>query len=924
MKIHHRLALLLLTAGLAACGNSDPGGSKGAPLTSTGVVVTPAPVTAPTTADKATVGFRVIFPEPAGVAKAAFNPAMTKVTVTTSGECGVASLELSPTVTSGVMTLKVGKCNFEANAYDSSNAKIDTTRANGTLLIGPNDISLTFLGGPWLFVDPITNEKLSLTLAGGEELTGLLFSPTTPNITPSLHTILNARWLGPDSLGDGPTNDDILGGTLTNPPSLFDIGLFSGGTGPGSNVVKLHGGVSNLTTWESNLVVGERHIEILGGNPSIAYPKTFNPSTYVDYYTSKVIDGVTLEGNIAEYTVDSHTLGTPYGTCTPATAAAARATARTEALGSVRKAAATAVGAVTVNWTECVNNQNVDVTDVYSNVSIHPFRARSYFADPVGELQIKFNTGMTAYKQALSSEDLVKGTNMPLLRQAADNLVAAADLANTTQDLSATADAARFFGAISRLASLGVHTESDGVENGLNNFSDVLDAIGVPAVSTTRDWSNLIQPPQTCIDYTSPFPYTDCTPNLPATSPSSGEILTLLDSKLNTQLDLAIADLGNIPAGFSYNFTDPQTLEVTNFDYGDVLALIAVAHGIKAELAIDMAYDLNLDIDATINGTGPASVQAFMDANPTVGTLDASRYATELAQAKIDLQTALTTMQSAIDVIEAEGLDPLQQSGEFISLISSYWGCDPAVTTSCFPIEINNTTEEIANFRDGISKALAGLNGPITVDDNMTPATTSDDTIIDPSKFFAGISFRDLLPGFTGDEANGFFPDTSMGGVLFQTPNLNLNQDLDGNGVTDLLEDANFYSALLSGKSYSFNWSPLLKGYWVNWPSYRFNGDGTVAADWNYYDNTIYPAVTTSGTATGTWSILSTGELQIDFSANSPLGLVSIVAELDRQVDAQLSPIYLETEMTFTYADSTIDRNYMRWSEKGSVAVIIR
>jgi hypothetical protein len=344
-------------------------------------------------------------------------------------------------------------------------------------------------------------------------------------------------------------------------------------------------------------------------------------------------------------------------------------------------------------------------------------------------MQVELNKGIANYKKALDTENAVNGLDLTLLRQAAGQFVTAVGLAGD-DNLTNTADTARFFGAISRLAALGVDTVTDGSLDGLTDFNDVLDALGVPADATSRNWSNLIKTEETCVDVVGPYyTYLDCTPNLPATAPRSGEILTLLDSKLNTQLDLAIADLSKISAGFTYDFVETSGA-TTNFDYGDVLALTAVAHGIKAELAIDMAYDLDLDIDATINGNGPASVQAFLDANPTLGTLDATRYATELAQAKIDLQTALTTLQSALDVIEAEGTG-IAQENEFISFYSTDWYCDPAVTTSCSWIVVDRTAEEIANFRDAISKALTGLNGPVTIDDNMTPTITSDDTIID-------------------------------------------------------------------------------------------------------------------------------------------------------------------------------------------------
>lgn len=890
MKIPNRLALLLLTAGLAACGSDL--GSKGNPLPSTGAVITPNPITSPTEANKATVGFRVVFPVAAAAQKAAINPAMTQVTVTSSGACGNFSLILSPTNNTGVMNLNPGACTFTASAVNALNTTIDTASTQGTLLAGVNDISLSLLGGPWLFVDPITNEKLPLTLSNAEVLTGFDLAASST----SAHTL---RWLGIDSGFDGPTTDDFKGNAqLTTPPATISMGIFSGGSGLGKNFTILSGGYSNTSTWEETSSTGDRIVQILGENPF-----NFNPATYTNNYTTRVIDGTTIEGNIAELTVASTALGTVVpGTCDPLAANAARSAAITNAA---------LVGGFTAEWTQCAGGGSQLVTTTFSNVNIYPFRAKSYFAAPEGAIQIKFNAGMNAYKQALSSEDLINGTNMPLLRVAADNLVAAADLANSTQDLSSTGDAARFFGAISRLAALGVHSESDGdATNSLETFSDVLDALGVPMDTVTRDWSNLIEPPKTCVYYTY---YTDCTPNLPATSPTSGAILTLLDSKLNTELDLAIADLSNIPAGFSYNFVDPQSFEVTNFDYGDVLALTAAAYGLKAELAIDMAYDLNLDIDATINGTGPASVQQFMLDNPTIGTLDASRFATELAQARTELQAGLNKMNEAITAIEAEGTDVISQQNEFITFYSSDGYCDPAVLTYCSWIEVNRTVEEIANFRDAISKALTGLNGPVTIDNNLTPTNTADDTIIDPSKFFAGISFRSLLPTFTGDVPDGLFPDATMGGVLVQ--GRSVNEDLDGNNKPDLLEDTNFYPALIGDKTFmTQTWTNNYNIYWSYFSFY--NNNSSVSAVWNATDYTVYPAINISGTATGSWAIMADGTLEIAFTGGTaPDNMTGMNLSLE-YYPGPLEENF-NTKGTFTFSDKPAITTWSWW-QKGT------
>lgn len=895
MKIHNGLALLLLAAGLSACG-SDPGaGSKGETLSLTSPVITSTEITAPTEAGKAAVGFQVIFPEQDGVQKAALNPTMNKVTIDTSGICGVQTLTLTPSTPSGTMTLGAGACTFTATSYNSFNTPIETAKTQGTLLAGANNVSLTFLNGPWLFVDPSTNEKLPLTLTGSEVLTGIRLEAN--------NGAMLTRWFGPDTLGDGPTGDDLMGGTLTNPPQLNVTGTFSGGTGVGANLVRLTGGRSNLTNWEGGYTVGQRVVQILGVNPNATYPKTYTPTTFKeDYFTSKVIDGTTIDGNIAEFTVESQTSGTPTGTCTAAPAMAARAAALTDALGTVRKAAPTAIGTVTVNWTECVNSQNVDMTDIYSNVNVHTFRAKSAFTDPASALQVEVNAALGNYKKALTTEDAIKGTDLTLLRKAASQFVAAAGLAGNT--LSNTADTARFFGAISRLASLGIDTASDGVADGLNDFNDVLDALGAPTDALSRTWSKLITLPETCVT----VPYLDCRPNLPTTSPRSGEILTLLDSKVNTQLDLAIADLAKVSAGFSYDFIDSAGTK-TNFDYGDALALTAFAHGLKAELAINMAYDLDLDIDATINGTGPASVQAFMEANPTIGTR-AVGYLAELTQAKADLQTSLNKTKDAITVIEAEGTGISQQT-EFISFYSTNWECVPNAM-GCTWTEVDRTVQEIANTRDAIDKALLGLSGPITVDDKGTTITT-DDVIIDPSKFFAGINFRGLLPGFTGDVPNGMFTDGTMGGVLVQ--NVTLNEDIDGNGKPDLLEKPNFYPALISGKTYMVDsWANTFSLY----GTLAFNTgttNGTVNIQWNYSEN-VPPYTYLSGPTTGaagTWQLLPDGTLQIFFTntAEAPPNVTGMKFSLDYYPGPMDQGF--NAKSTFIFADSSTMTNYSWW-----------
>jgi hypothetical protein len=73
------------------------------------------------------------------------------------------------------------------------------------------------------------------------------------------------------------------------------------------------------------------------------------------------------------------------------------------------------------------------------------------------------------------------------------------------------------------------------------------------------------------------------------------------------------------------------------------------------------------------------------------------------------------------------------------------------------------------------------------VDDNDTPADTSDDVVVDVTGFFQGIDLRALLPPFAGDDVSGLFPDATLAGTIIQ--GLSLNEDLDPeDGIPDVLQ----------------------------------------------------------------------------------------------------------------------------------------
>ena len=67
-------------------------------------------------------------------------------------------------------------------------------------------------------------------------------------------------------------------------------------------------------------------------------------------------------------------------------------------------------------------------------------------------------------------------------------------------------------------------------------------------------------------------------------------------------------------------------------------------------------------------------------------------------------------------------------------------------------------------------------------------STVRNDFTLDLRPFFAGLDIRqpDLLPPFVGNEPAGLFPDPTFQGII--GPEINLNEDLDGDGVPDILQ----------------------------------------------------------------------------------------------------------------------------------------
>jgi len=331
-----------------------------------------------------------------------------------------------------------------------------------------------------------------------------------------------------------------------------------------------------------------------------------------------------------------------------------------------------------------------------------------------------------------------------LVLQARDYFGAAGALLDGSEDPN-DADTAWFFYALARVAALGFDTYSDGKAGDMNKLGDILDRFGFDKSDIARANVDAIILPEP----------------LPTDSPDGSDIQDFLYTVVRPVLMAAVGNLDNISNSFNRSWIEPLGGETVESDYGDVLFFRALLKGTLASISIQRAYNLNADIDKTVNKE--KTIEQFLDENPdflTLSDLD------KLTEAKGYLTTsALDDLDAAIDWMQAETDD---QTDDFINLADV-------------------TESEIAETKADIVDAKGSLDEPtLILDNDDDPA---NDFTLDLSLFFAGLDFRtpNLLPPYTGNEPSGYFPDPAFEGII--GPEIDLNEDTDpADGIPDILQ----------------------------------------------------------------------------------------------------------------------------------------
>jgi hypothetical protein len=309
------------------------------------------------------------------------------------------------------------------------------------------------------------------------------------------------------------------------------------------------------------------------------------------------------------------------------------------------------------------------------------------------------------------------------------------------------ADTARFFYALTRVAALGMDTYSDGnPANGLNAMGDILDSFGTPAAENKRSNREA-------------FSFPDPIPNNAATG---AELQVFAETVLRPEILAALNNLDAVSTSFQKQWTEPFDHELVESDYGDVIFFKAAFYGALASIYTQSAYNLEDDIDETINND--KTIEQFLIDRPAFLTL-LPAYTTNLNQAKSYTNDSLDEMDAAIVWMDQTETD--DQTNDFVNLGDL-------------------TPEQITQARADIVDAKNSLVGPTWVNDNKDPA---DAFVLDASIFFAGVNFRNpnQLPPFTGNDVSGLFPDPTFSGIF--GAGIDLNEDVDpADGVPDILQ----------------------------------------------------------------------------------------------------------------------------------------
>lgn len=388
-------------------------------------------------------------------------------------------------------------------------------------------------------------------------------------------------------------------------------------------------------------------------------------------------------------------------------------------------------------------------TDIGSVVSaaVNEAIPESLFTPDTGELTLAqlLGKGLDAIKN-----QWLQGANT-YLKKAVE--VAGADTSNN-------ADTARFLYAIVRIAAAPADIRSDGNPDDLNHLGDYLDQLGCDTSDTRRanaeTWEGMCPEEE----------------RLPVNSPTGADYQSLAAGLVGQEIEGAITNLDAIST--SFNWKPAFEGDSVEIDHSDVLVLRAGLKGALALIAIQDAYNVDVDLDEedlAASNPGTNTPEAIRARNPMILML---KDPSKLAEAKALLIGGVNDTLAAITSIQNEGDE---QSDDLVDLLG-----DEDDTPESMAIEI-------AEGQAALNMALDCLNGTKDCVDDQNDLDPKDDVKFTLQPLFTGaVNFNQLLPSFTNSIPGPFNDDGTMAGT-FLDGSIDINEDIDPeNGVPDVLD----------------------------------------------------------------------------------------------------------------------------------------
>ena len=193
----------------------------------------------------------------------------------------------------------------------------------------------------------------------------------------------------------------------------------------------------------------------------------------------------------------------------------------------------------------------------------------------------------------------------------------------------------KFLRAVSGVAALGFDLETDGNVGELNDFGDVIEALG--GTTVTGAWADLdiLLPDQ-----------------LAQTTPSVREFLDFYDKVVVSEMETALSLLNDVTTSFNYTWTEPVSGDEVESDYGDVLFGKAV---VKANLGLYYTlkgYNLNLEYTEVVSlASEQTTIEAFLSANDSFLKLESQG---SINSARDNVLEAANDLLDAIEWMEME------------------------------------------------------------------------------------------------------------------------------------------------------------------------------------------------------------------------------------------------------------------------------